>query len=151
MIFITGGASGLGEETVRRLSSLGAKICIADLQEDRMTEVVNSLKRGKDVTWIKCDVTSEEQCKAAVEHCVKAFGVVHAVINCAGIATVSPMITKTGSISTELFRKTIEINVFGSLYISKYAAVQISKQEKLNETGERGVIIHISSVAAQEG
>ena len=96
----------------------------------------------------KCDVTKEEDVKSAIDACVKAFGGLHVAINSAGVATVSPMLTSRGAIDLDLFKKTIEINVFGTMYVSKHAAIQMSKQEKLNDRGERGVIVHVSSVAA---
>eukprot|EP00347_Sterkiella_histriomuscorum_P016238 403353958 len=150
VFFITGGASGLGEATVRELHALGAKIAIADFNEERMELIKNELKER--VITIKCDVTLESDVKAAVDKTVAHYGTIHAALACAGVAFVTQTIAKNGaSLDTKLFIKNTEINVFGSIYVAKYCAVVMSKNKALNDKGEKGVIMFVSSVAAEEG
>ena len=149
VFFVTGGASGLGEATVREIHALGASVAVADFNEERLEMLQKDLKER--ILTIKCDVTKEADVKAAIEKTVETFGTIHAALACAGVATVSLTISKTGSLDTDVFRKTTEINVYGSVYVAKYAAVVMSKNKPLNDKGERGVILFVSSVAAEEG
>jgi NAD(P)-dependent dehydrogenase (short-subunit alcohol dehydrogenase family) len=96
-------------------------------------------------------VTSEEEVKKAIETTVEAFGTIHAALACAGIATVSPTLSSKGSLDTNAFKRVMDINVYGSVYVAKYAAIAMSKNKPLNEKGEKGVIMFVSSVAAEEG
>ena len=125
VFFITGGASGLGEATVRELHGLGARIAIADMNEERLQMLKDELKES--VITIKCDVTKEEDVKKAIEATVEAYGAVHAVLACAGIAPASLTLSSKGSIDMNLFKKTMDINLYGSMYVAKYAAVAMSK------------------------
>ena len=149
VFFITGGASGLGEATVREIHALGANVAIADFNEERLALLESELKER--ILTIKCDVTNEEDVKAAVAKTVERFGTIHAALACAGIATVSLTLSSRGSLDTELFKRTTEINVYGSVYVAKYCAVVMSKNKPLNDKGEKGVIMFVSSVAAEEG
>ena len=96
-------------------------------------------------------MTKEEDVKSAIETSVKEFGTVHAVLACAGIATVSPTLSSKGSLDMNLFKKATEINVYGSMYVAKHAAIAMSKNQPVTDRGEKGVIIFVSSVAAEEG
>ena len=147
VFFITGGASGLGEATVRLLHSLGCKIAISDFNEERLDLLKKELK---SILCIKCDVTKEEDVKRAIEETVKVFGEIHVALACAGVATITPTLTSKGSLDLDVFRKVVEINLYGSIYVAKYASIAMSKN-KPSEIGERGLIIFVSSVAAEEG
>ena len=149
VFFITGGASGLGEAAVREIHAKGARVAIADMNQERLDLIKNELKER--VIVFKCDVTKEEDVKKAIDGTVEAFGTIHAVLACAGIATVSPTLSSKGSLDMNLFKKCMEINVYGSMYVAKHAAVIMSKNKALDERGEKGVIIFVSSVAAEEG
>ena len=149
VVFITGGASGLGEETAREIHAAGCKVAIADMNEERLELMQKELKDR--VLCIKCDVSSEEDVKRAIDETVKVFGTVHVAIACAGVLLASSTLTSKGSLDIKLFKKTIDINVYGSIYVAKYAAVVMAKNEAVNDRGEKGVIIFVSSVAAEEG
>jgi NAD(P)-dependent dehydrogenase (short-subunit alcohol dehydrogenase family) len=149
VFFITGGASGLGEATVREIHALGAMVAIADMNEQRLELLKAELKDR--VICFKCDVTKEEDVKKAIEGTVSAFGTIHAVLACAGIATVGLTLSSKGSLDMNTFKKAMEINVYGSAYTAKYAAVAMAKNQPINDRGEKGVIIFVSSVAAEEG
>ena len=145
---ITGGASGLGEATVRLLHSKGASVVVADMDAKRMQALHAELQER--ILCVQCDVTKESDVKAAFDEAVKRFGTVHAAIPCAGVAWVTPTLTSKGPLDTKTFEAVMRINVFGTAYVAKYAALAMSKN-KVNDTGERGVILCVSSVAAEEG
>jgi NAD(P)-dependent dehydrogenase (short-subunit alcohol dehydrogenase family) len=91
VFFVTGGASGLGEATVRLLHSLGCKIAVADFNTERLDLLKNELKDR--ILCVKCDVTKEEDVKNAIDLTVITYGTIHAALACAGVATITPMLT----------------------------------------------------------
>jgi NAD(P)-dependent dehydrogenase (short-subunit alcohol dehydrogenase family) len=142
---VTGGASGLGAATVRRLSEGGAKVVIVD-QNDRGAELAQELS----ATFVKADVTDAAQVEAAVEQ-ASALGPLRVVVQCAGVGWASRTLDKTGKPhDLELFQKVIAINLVGHFNVLRLAASAISKTDAL-DTGERGVIVMTASVAAYDG
>ena len=83
VIFITGGASGLGEATARHMHSLGAKVAIADINSSRMLHIASELQ--KNFIWFDCDVTNEFEVKSAMEGTVNRFGTIHVALASAGV------------------------------------------------------------------
>lgn len=146
---VTGGASGLGEATVRNIVAKGGKATILDLQEDRGLNLVEEL--GENVTFVKTDVTSEESVQAALAHAVSTFGNINVLVNCAGIGEAKKTYSqKNGVHDLESFNKVIQVNLIGTFNAIRLAAEKMSSNEP-NEYGERGVIINTASVAAFEG
>jgi NAD(P)-dependent dehydrogenase (short-subunit alcohol dehydrogenase family) len=143
---VTGGASGLGEATARRLADGGGKVAIVDRPQSEGERV------AREIGGIFCaaDVTSGEQVEQAVEKTVEKLGGLQIVVNCAGVGTAARTITKQGPMPLELFKKTVEINLIGSFNVIRLAAVRIS-EGKPNGEGERGVVVNTASVAAFEG
>lgn len=148
--FVTGGASGLGAETVRGLVASGVKVAFADLNEENGLALVKEL--GEDKTkFIELDVTDEKAVGAAIATAVETFGALHIAVNCAGIASVGQTITSKTIMDFRTMKLVTEINVFGSIYVAAHAAKAMSKNEPVNDRGERGVIVNVASVAAFEG
>ncbi|MDR7074043.1 3-hydroxyacyl-CoA dehydrogenase [Fictibacillus barbaricus] len=145
---VTGGASGLGEATVRRIVENGGQAVILDLAEDRAHKLINEL--GSFVSFVKTDVTSEEDVVAAVSAAVKKMGSVNVVANCAGIGIAEKVLGRKGTHSLDLFSKVISVNLIGTFNVCRLAAESMMQNEE-NENGERGVIINTASVAAFEG
>lgn len=145
---ITGGASGLGEATARKIAGCGGKVLIADLAEERAQKLMEDL--GKNVIFIKTDVTKEDDVQRAVAYAADQFRYINTVINCAGIGIASKLLGSKGIHKLETFSKVISINLVGTFNIIRLAADQMTKNEP-NEHGERGVIINTASVAAFEG
>ena len=145
---VTGGASGLGEATVRRIVENGGQAVILDLSEDRAHKLIEEL--GSSVSFVKTDVTSEEDVKAAVSAAVKKMGSVNVVANCAGIGIAEKVLGRKGTHSLDLFSKVISVNLIGTFNVCRLAAESMMQNEE-NENGERGVIINTASVAAFEG
>ncbi len=145
---VTGGASGLGAATVRRLVAAGGKVVIADLNEELGKALAAEL--GESAMFCKVNVTSESDCLTAIEGAKRNFGGLHGLINCAGIATGERVVGREKPHSLEAFARVIQINLIGTFNMLRLAADAMSKQGP-NAGGERGVIINTASVAAFDG
>lgn len=146
---VTGGASGLGEATVRRYVAHGAKVAIFDMNESRGAALVAEL--GDQVIYHNVNVVDEEQVLAALTATVAAFGAVHICNNFAGVGDAAKTVSRGEPVALEKFRRVIDINLIGTFNVLRLAAAQMAKQEPVNEDGGRGVIINTASVAAYEG
>ena len=146
---VTGGASGLGEATVRNLVAHGGKAMILDLNTERGEALVAELGPDK-VRFAKTDVSTEEQVKQALAEATEAFGTIHICVNCAGIAIGTKTVGKEGAHSLAAFQKVININLVGSFNVLRLCA-EIMQNNEANDEGERGVIINTASVAAFDG
>lgn len=145
VFIITGGASGLGAGTARSLAGDGARVVLADVQD----EAGEALARELGQAYVHCDVTIEADAQAVVDAAL-THGRLFGLINCAGIAPAARIIGKTGPHSLDLFRKVIDINLVGSFNMARLAAQAMAGNEP-EPTGERGIIINTASVAAYDG
>ncbi len=149
---VTGGASGLGEATVRRLAAAGCNVWIADIQQDKGEQLAKEL--GSKAGFRMTDVTSEQEVQTTIDEALATFGGLHITVNCAGIVAGSKTIGKTDGVygphSLDLFSKVIRINLIGTFNVMRLAAFAMQANAPDRE-GERGVIINTSSVAAFEG
>jgi 3-hydroxyacyl-CoA dehydrogenase / 3-hydroxy-2-methylbutyryl-CoA dehydrogenase len=147
---VTGGASGLGEATVRRFVEQGANAVILDLDERRAGSIVDEL--GDRVRFAKADVASEEQVQAAVDLAVATFGSVHILVNCGGSGggDAHRTVSREGPHSLEDFRACVDSYLVGTFNCIRLAAWAMGNNER-NEDGEKGVIINTSSVSGFEG
>ncbi len=148
MAVVTGGASGLGEASVRSLSALGARVAIFDIEVERGEKLAAEL--GPNCVFVLADVTSDEASRAAVGKIVAAFGTINVAINCAGVADPGKVLSKKGPMSLAFFNRVIQINLVGTLNIIRLAVEQMVKNTP-NEEGEKGVIINTASIAAFDG
>ena len=148
VFIVTGGASGLGEATVRNLHAGGAKVVIADVGVDKGETLAAQL--GDRVAFIKTDITSEAEAQAAVDLSVSRFGGLHGLINCAGVGPAWKLLGKDGPHPLEAFARTVNINLVGAFNMIRLAAAAMAKGEP-NAEGERGVIINTASIAAFDG
>ena len=145
---VTGGASGLGEATVRTLTDGGASVVIADLQVEKGQAMAAAL--GRQGRFAKTDITSEAEGAAAVDLAVKEFGGLQGLVNCAGIAVAEKTVGKNGPHLLANFTRCITVNLIGTFNMIRLAAVVMGKGQP-NASGERGVIINTASVAAYDG
>lgn len=145
VFIVTGGASGLGEGTARMLAANGAKVVVADMQEEKGKSVAQEINGA----FVKCDVSSEADGQAVVQQAV-ALGKLMGLVNCAGIAPAEKTVGKNGAHSLALYQKVIQVNLIGTFNMIRLAAEAMSKNEP-EATGERGVIISTASVAAFDG
>lgn len=145
---VTGGASGLGEATVRAIVKQGGMAAILDLSEERGRLLVDEL--GDRAIFIKADVTREENVSKAVSEANAVFGSVNCVVNCAGIGIASKLLSRKGVHDLDLFTKVISINLIGTFNVIRLASEMMVGNQP-NAHGERGVIINTASVAAFDG
>mgnify|MGYP000367228544 CR=1 FL=1 len=145
VFIVTGGASGLGEGTARRLAALGGTVVIADMQADKGEAVAKEIGGA----FVKCDVSSEADGQAAVTKAT-SLGKLMGLVNCAGIAPAEKTVGKNGAHALALFQKTITVNLIGTFNMIRLAAEAMAKNDP-EPTGERGVLISTASVAAYDG
>jgi NAD(P)-dependent dehydrogenase (short-subunit alcohol dehydrogenase family) len=149
VVLVTGGASGLGEACVRFLSQQGAKVVIADLNQELGTALAQEL--GVSVVFAQTNVVKEEDAQAAVQSAVETFGGLHVLINCAGIGIAERVLGKNGPMDLASFQRVIQINLIGTFNMIRLAAAAMSKNTPTTADGERGVIINTASIAAFDG
>jgi NAD(P)-dependent dehydrogenase (short-subunit alcohol dehydrogenase family) len=143
---VTGGASGLGAATVRRLAAAGAKVVIVDRDDARGSELAKELGQ----TYAKADVTDAGQVEAAVSQAA-ALGPLRVAVSCAGVGWASRTLDKTGKPhDLDLFKTVIGINLVGTFNVLRLAAAAIARTDVLDH-GARGVIVNTASVAAFDG
>jgi NAD(P)-dependent dehydrogenase (short-subunit alcohol dehydrogenase family) len=145
VFIVTGAASGLGEGAARMLAREGAKVVIADLQEERGAAVAAELGGA----YVRCDVSNEDDGRAVVAQAV-SMGPLMGLVNCAGIAPASRTVGRDGAHPLGLFSKVISVNLIGTFNMIRLAAEAMCKNAP-EPTGERGVLINTASVAAFDG
>lgn len=144
---VTGGASGLGAATVRRLHAAGMRVLIADLEVERGQALAAEL--GTGTQFCPTDVTREESLRQALDS-LRLGGGIHVAVNCAGILTGERVLGRQGPHNLERFRRVIEVNLVGTFNVLRLAA-DAMRHNLPGEDGERGVIVNTVSIAAWEG
>jgi NAD(P)-dependent dehydrogenase (short-subunit alcohol dehydrogenase family) len=147
-LLITGGSSGLGMATLRRLVAAGANGIIADVNEEAGRALAAEL--GSAVRFVRTDVTDEASVQTAVSTAVDTYGGLHGAVNCAGVAIAAKVLSSRGIHDLSAFSKVIEVNLIGTFNVIRLAAAAMSQGEP-DEAGERGVIVNTASVAAFDG
>ncbi|HET8929438.1 MAG TPA: SDR family NAD(P)-dependent oxidoreductase [Acidimicrobiales bacterium] len=146
---VTGGASGLGEATSRLLAERGAKVVIADMNDEKGTAVASEIGGA----FVHVDVTDTDQVIEACE-AAKDMGPLRALVNCAGIGWATRTIGKDGEYSSahdlDVYRKVIEVNLVGTFNCVRLAATAMSTEEALDDN-EHGAIVNTASLAAFDG
>ncbi|CAN6297316.1 unnamed protein product [Urochloa humidicola] len=139
---VTGGATGIGEAIVRLFREHGAKVCIADIQDDAGQQLRDALGGGDDVMFVHCDVTVEDDVSAAVDAAAERFGALDVMVNNAGIT--GDKVTDIRNVDFAEVRKVFDINVHGVFLGMKHAARVMIPQK-------RGSIVSLASVASVIG
>ena len=145
VFIVTGGASGLGAGTARMLAQAGARVVLADVQD----EAGQALAAELGQRYVHCDVTQEADAQAVVAAALE-LGTLFGLVNCAGVAPAAKTVGKNGAHALDLFQKVIGINLVGTFNMIRLAAEAMSKNTP-DATGERGVLINTASVAAYDG
>ncbi|WP_236199844.1 3-hydroxyacyl-CoA dehydrogenase [Pseudomonas pseudonitroreducens] len=149
VFLITGGGSGLGAATAKLLVGAGAKVVLADINAEAGAAQAAELGEA-NARFIRTDVCSEADGKAAVQLVLDAFGALHGLANCAGVAPAEKIIGRNGVHGLDSFTRTININLIGTFNMLRLAAEAMA-QNQPDSGGERGIIINTASVAAFDG
>ncbi len=143
---VTGGASGLGLATTKRLLDAGAQVVVLDLRGE---DVVREL--GDRARFAPADVTDEAAVASALDT-AESLGALRIVVNCAGTGNAIRVLSRDGVFPLAAFRKIVDINLIGTFNVLRLAAERIAKTEPIGPNGEeRGVIVNTASVAAFDG
>ncbi|GAM19660.1 hypothetical protein SAMD00019534_028350, partial [Acytostelium subglobosum LB1] len=146
---VTGGASGLGEATVRELVRRKANVVILDMNQELGDALVKQLGSDKTI-YANADVSSEESVNNAIKLALNKFNKIHGAINCAGIALSVKTVSSQGVHPLDVFNKVLHVNLSGTFNVMRLCANVINKQDKV-EGEEKGVFVNVSSVAAYDG
>ena len=144
---VSGGASGLGEATVRRLHAAGAQVVIADVNPEKGEPLAEEL----GIDFVQTDVREEDQVQAAVDKAAEADGGLRIAISCAGTGIPIKVASSKGPHPLDAFKVIIDINLVGTFNLMRLAAFSMLSSNQPDEEGERGVCINTASVAAFEG
>lgn len=142
---VTGGASGLGGATARRLAAGGAHVIAIDLPK-----AIDTAEKVERVDYVPADVTDGDQVQAAVEAAVGTGLPLRIAVNCAGIGTAGRVLGKKGPHDLNVFSQVVGVNLVGTFNVMRLAAAAIAQTEPLAD-GARGVVVNTASVAAFEG
>jgi NAD(P)-dependent dehydrogenase (short-subunit alcohol dehydrogenase family) len=145
---VTGSGSGLGAATARRLVAAGARVLLVDLNAEAGAALAAEL--GSNARFVKADVSDAASAEAALAEFRNAFGQLHGLVNCAGVAPAEKVLGRDGPHKLESFARTVQINLIGTFNMLRLAAAAIADSVP-GADGERGVIINTASVAAFDG
>jgi NAD(P)-dependent dehydrogenase (short-subunit alcohol dehydrogenase family) len=143
---VFGGASGLGEATARALAERGARVVVADLNDERGAAVADEIG-GR---FVHADVTDDAAVEAAVAAAAEADGGLRIGVNCAGIGWAERISHKGGPHGREPFERVIAVNLVGTFNALRHESAAMARTEPL-EDGERGVLVNTASIAAFDG
>ena len=147
---VTGGASGLGEATVRALAARGAQVVVVDLQDEKGEAVARSVGGG----YVRADITDAEQVVAAVS-AAQEHGPLRTLVAAAGIGWASRTVGRDGEFSSAhdlaAFTKVLTVNLIGTFNCIRLAATAMGRTEPVDADGSRGAIVTLASIAAFDG
>jgi NAD(P)-dependent dehydrogenase (short-subunit alcohol dehydrogenase family) len=144
---VSGGASGLGEATARRLHAGGAHVVIADVNPEKGEALAAEL----GIPFVQCDVRDEDQVQAAVDKAAEADGGLRIAVSCAGTGIPIKVASSKGPHPLEAFKVLVDINLVGTFNVMRLAAFSMLSANTPDDEGERGVLINTASVAAFDG
>lgn len=146
--FVSGGASGLGEATARALAERGARVAIADVNDEKANALADEL--GDAAIALHCDVTSEEEVQQAVDAAVERLGGLRLTVGCAGVGWPEKIVSKRGPHQLLPFETVVRVNLIGMFNVLRLTGAAMYDNAP-GPDGERGAVVMTASVAAFEG
>lgn len=144
---VTGGASGLGAATARKLAKQGLKLCLFDINDAAGTKLAKEI----DGSFYHVDISDAASVAQGIEEAEKHHDIARLLVNCAGIGGASKTVSRGQAHDPALFVKIINVNLIGCFNMASQIAARMVTAEPLDQDGSRGVIINTSSIAAFEG
>ncbi len=148
VFIVTGGASGLGAATARMVAAAGGRVVIADMNRAAGEAMAQEL--GSAARFVAADITDENSAQAVVAEAEAAFGGLHGLANCAGIAIGEKVLGRDGPHALASFARVVAVNLVGTFNMIRLAAAAMAKGAP-GADGERGVIVNTASIAAFDG
>jgi len=148
VFIVTGGASGLGAATARMVVAAGGEVVIADMNRAAGEALEQEL--GAVARFVVADITDEAAAQTVVAEAESAFGGLHDLANCAGIAIGEKVLGRDGPHALASFARVVAVNLIGTFNMIRLAAAAIAKGAP-GADGERGVIVNTASIAAFDG
>ena len=145
---VSGGASGLGFATAKRVIDAGGHAALLDVNDEQGEKSAAEL--GDRAMYVHTDVSNEAEVQAAIKKAAEFMGGITLAVNCAGVVGAARALGREAPMATDFFAKTIAINLVGSFTVAKEAA-NVMQHNEPNDDGERGMIVSTASVAAFEG
>jgi len=145
---VTGGASGLGLATARRVIDAGGHVVLLDVNEEQGEKSAEEL--GESAVFLRTDVTDEGGVRSSIKKAAEFMGGISLAVNCAGVLIPARVLGREGPAPVDSFSKVIQINLVGSFIVTK-EVVAVMEANEPNADGERGVVVSTASVAAYEG
>ena len=145
---VAGGASGLGEATVRRLHAAGARVVIADVNQERGEDLAREL--GERARFVPADVTRPEEVQAAVDAAAQVPGGLRVSVSCAGVGWSERTAGRRGPHQLQPIEQVLAVNLVGTFNVLRLAAAAMVASEP-QPSGERGVCVNTASIAAYDG
>lgn len=146
---ISGGASGLGLATAKRIVRLGGRVTLLDINPDTLNQALDEL--GENTHGIVVDICNEKNLDAAISDAHAHMGNINLAVNCAGIAPSQRVLGRDALMSTAEFERVIRINLIGSFTLCRAVVQHMQHNSPMSDDNERGVIINTASIAAMEG
>ena len=144
---VTGGASGIGLASAKRLAALGARVVVLDMNEEKGEAAAKELSGA----FVKADVSDESQVEAAVAKALE-LGPLRTTLNSAGLGSAGRTVNRDGTpFDLKTFEFVIKVNLIGTFNVTRLAAAAMSQQDAVDEDGQRGAIVNLASVAAFDG
>jgi NAD(P)-dependent dehydrogenase (short-subunit alcohol dehydrogenase family) len=145
---VSGGASGLGFATARKVVDAGGSVVLLDINEEQGRRSADDL--GERARFVRADISSEAQVRDAVQQAAELMGSLTLAVNCAGVLLPARVLGRDGPMAAGDFERSLRINLLGTFILIKESA-DVMQRNEADEEGERGVIVNTASVAAFDG
>ncbi len=140
VVIVTGASSGIGEATAREFAANGSKVMLAARSENRLADIVSEIKsKGYEATYIKTDVSIEEDCRNLIQKTVEKYDTVNILVNNAGLS----MRASFNEVKVGVLKTLMDVNFWGTVYCTKYALPYL--------IANKGSLVGVSSVAGFHG